>query len=241
MFDHSLMLSAICGPDGAPLGWALLSALFVAGLVGSVAHCAPMCGPFVLAQVSQNWGKLEISALCPRQRLRQGVLLPYHAGRLLTYSGLGAVAAMSGEILQAVPGLGWIPSALLVLGAALMLGQALKRLGIRMPFLSPNLGLARLANRVDRSTVSGGFLFGVVLGFLPCGFLYAALAVAASSGDPLTGAGAMLAFGLGTMPSLIGIGVAGQAFGRGWARFGPVLLMFNAAVLLAMALVRLDF
>ncbi len=239
MVDHNLMLSAICGPDGAPQGWALLSALFIAGLFGSVAHCVPMCGPFVLAQVSQNWTKIELSKICPRQRLRQGVLLPYHLGRLLTYSVLGAVAAMSGAVLQTVPGLGWIPSALLILGAVLMLGQALKRWGVSMPGLSPNLGFSRLANRVDRSTKLGGFLFGLVLGFLPCGFLYAALAVAASSGSALTGAGAMLAFGAGTMPSLIGLGVMGQLFGRDWARFGPALLMLNAAVLLLMAWLRL--
>ncbi len=247
MIDHSLMFSAICGPDGMPGGWALLSALFLAGLVGSVAHCAPMCGPFVLAQVSDNWAKLRPNQLCPRQRLRQGVLLPYHAGRLLTYALLGGLAAGSGAIIGAVPGFSLVPAVLLLAGAVLLLTQALKRLlppGWKLPSLSPNLGaaspsLARFAARIDRSTPLGGFLFGVVLGFLPCGFLYAALSVAASSADPLTGAGAMLAFGLGTAPALIGMGVIGQAFGRGWARFGPALLLLNSAVLALMAWQRL--
>jgi sulfite exporter TauE/SafE len=254
MADHSLMFAALCDPNGVPGGWTLFLTLFVAGLAGGVTHCAPMCGPFVLAQVSENWAKLRPSQLCSRQRLRQGVLLPYHAGRLLTYAGLGALAAGSGAALGAVPGLSRLPAVLLLIGAMLLLSQAIKRLvpaNWRLRGLSPNLAnlglglgaLARSAGRIDRSRPLGGFLFGVVLGFLPCGFLYAALSVAASSADAGTGALAMLAFGLGTAPNLIGLGIAGQAIGRNWgtalASAGPFLLLLNAAVLGAMAWQRL--
>jgi len=99
--------------------------------------------------------------------------------------------------------------------------------------------LSRLANRIDRDSPLGAVLFGVVLGFLPCGLLYAALAVAASTAGPLDGALAMLAFGLGTVPSLAALGVFGQMVGRHWgamvSRVGPVLLLLNAAILTVMA------
>jgi sulfite exporter TauE/SafE len=99
----------------------------------------------------------------------------------------------------------------------------------------------RTPHRPDRP--QDGLLLGRVLGFLPCGFLYGALAVAAASGSALRGALAMLAFGLGTVPSLVVVGVAGQAFGRAWQRsvaaVGPIVLVLNAVVLAALALVRL--
>ena len=91
-----------------------------------------------------------------------------------------------------------------------------------------------------RSTPSGGYPLGVVLGFLPCGFLYAALTTTAASGSPLLGALGMLAFGLGTVPALVAVGVAGHAAGRRWQRgvavAAPVAMLLNAALLTALAL-----
>jgi sulfite exporter TauE/SafE len=82
-------------------------------------------------------------------------------------------------------------------------------------------------------------LLGVTLGFLPCGFLYAAIAAAAASARPAMGAAAMLAFGLGTAPSLMVIGIVGNAAGRRWSRgitaAAPVLMVLNAILLLALA------
>ncbi len=252
MTDHLQMLLALCGPDGPGNGAALFAALFTAGLLGSVVHCAPMCGPFVLAQVSSRMQRISAAHLCERQRLTQGVLLPYHAGRLSIYALLGALAAASGGLAGALPGAQWLPSVLLILGAMLFLSQATRRLfpGWRPFGRLASQGaapwatkIATLARRIDRTRPAGGFLLGAVLGFLPCGFLYAALAVAASTGAPWRGAVAMLAFGLGTAPSLMVVGVAGQAGGRAWSRamtaLGPPLLLLNSVVLFVLAFARL--
>ena len=84
-----------------------------------------------------------------------------------------------------------------------------------------------------------GYALGVVLGFLPCGLIYAALAAAAAAGDPLRGAAAMAAFALGTMPGLIGVGWAGAVFARRWKRLAgvvaPLALLASAILLLATA------
>lgn len=248
MHDHLEMLSAWCGSAGG--GGGLLLAMLTAGLVGSVVHCAPMCGPFVLAQVSDRLARVPAARLCERQRVAAGMLLPYHAGRLTTYAALGAAAAGSGEAIARLPMMGWLPGALLLTGAALFIAQAVRRLAPRWhPFagLAPRGGaagpaagaIASLVRRIDRTRPVGGFYLGVVLGFLPCGFLYAALAVASAAGGPARGALAMAAFGLGTVPGLAVIGIAGHAAGRSWARLvaaaGPPLLLFNATVLLALA------
>src|SRR5204863_2024715 len=97
----------------------------------------------------------------------------------------------------------------------------------------------RLTGRMDRSTHLGGLLLGLALGFLPCGFLYAALAAASASGGPAAGALAMVTFGLGTVPSLVAVGIAGQAVGRRWHRaaasVAPAVMLLNAVLLTVLA------
>jgi uncharacterized protein len=103
--------------------------------------------------------------------------------------------------------------------------------------------IALSTRRIVRGSVLGEYLLGAALGFLPCGFLYAAIAAAAASARPLTGAATMVAFGLGTMPVLMVIGIAGHAAGRRWSRrvtvASPVLMVLNAALLLVLAWQRL--
>ena len=64
-------------------------------------------------------------------------------------------------------------------------------------------GLTRLATRgAGASDFGGRFVFGLANGLLPCGLVYAALAIPVASGEPLVGALSMVAFGLGTVPAL---------------------------------------
>jgi sulfite exporter TauE/SafE len=251
MQDHLAAFAALCGPDGAPFGWLLLGAMFVAGLAGSAAHCAAMCGPFVLAQMGARMQRLPAAGLCERARLREALLLPYHAGRIVTYALIGAAAASVGAASRAVatPLLGW----LLLAGAALLALQALARLRpgrwTRWRWTrwhGPGWAAApwrrRLA-RLDVTRPGGALLLGLALGALPCGFLYAAVAIAAGSGGPAAGALAMTAFGLGTAPMLIVVALAGPRagpIGSGWVRqAAPVLLLGNAGLLMLMAVGRL--
>lgn len=251
--SHSLhILAAWCGSSvgpGVPYG-SLLVALFVAGASGSLVHCIPMCGPFVLGQVSDRLACVPAGALCQAHRLRAGLLLPYHCGRMVTYIGLGALAALSGGGLARLPWLHRLSGALLLIGALLFLCQFLKRppgwprrlAGKAVARLSVRLG--RLAARIDRSRPQGGFLLGVLLGFLPCGLLYAALAVAAAAPSAWDGAIRMFGFGLGTVPSLVAVGIAGPAFGRsaqrGLIAIGRPVLLLNAALLVVLAAERLQ-
>lgn len=243
-------LAGLCSPPGSgtAAGAALLGGLLLAGLSGSVMHCVPMCGPFVLGQAADRMARMPASALCEAARLRGALLLPYHAGRLITYAGLGAVVATLGA--HALParaiGLLLIFAALLFLAHAARL--ALPMLGL--PGLAralPRLDaapagwagtLARLARRLrgsDGDSWTDGLLLGLVLGFLPCGMLYGALAAAATTGRAGGGALAMLAFGLGTVPALIAVALAGQAAGRAWQsamlRLAPAVMLLNAVVL----------
>jgi sulfite exporter TauE/SafE len=240
-------LGSLCTSEGALQG-GMLFGLFAAGAAGSVVHCGPMCGAFVLGQVSERMVRLPSAKLCEWQRLSNGMLLPYHAGRLTTYAGLGALAAGSAETFSKSAWFGSLSAVLLGIAALLFMTQALGRIwpsiggtdrGSR--FWGRMIGL--ITRRIARGSVLGEYLFGLTLGFLPCGFLYAALAAAAASGLPLIGAAAMAAFGLGTAPLLMVIGVAGNAAGQRWNRgvtaAAPVLMVLNAALLLVLAWQRL--
>ncbi|MCA9056350.1 MAG: sulfite exporter TauE/SafE family protein, partial [Planctomycetaceae bacterium] len=51
------------------------------------------------------------------------------------------------------------------------------------------------------------FLAGLMTGFLPCGLVYAFLALAAARTNPLEGMAVMTAFGLGTIPLMVLTGI----------------------------------
>ena len=224
-------LAAWCGP--APWSGGLLLGLFLAGAAGSTMHCVPMCGGFVLGQVADGIARLPAVSLCEWQRMRRGALLPYHLGRLTTYAGLGAVG---GTAMGRMPWFSFVSAALLLAGAALFLAHVARILpGLDRAPAGWTRTITRLAKRAG-----GGYLLGIVLGFLPCGFLYAALATTAASGNPLLGALGMLAFGLGTAPALMAVGIAGHAAGRRWQRgvaaAAPAVMLLNAALLTVLAL-----
>jgi hypothetical protein len=214
-------LAAWCGTQGAVSGavaGSIAAGMVVAGAAASPLHCAPMCGGFVLGQVSDRMARLPSAHLSECQRLRAASLPQYHLGRLTTYSALGFAAGGGGLAMQ---GMGGNAGVFLLIGAALLVLQAARRL---------RSGFALPLTRTLR-----GYPLGLALGFLPCGILYAALATAAATASPLYGALAMFCFGLGTVPALLAVGLlgaaAGHRFRRGLAALTPAVLLFNAGVL----------
>lgn len=247
--------------------WPLASAMFLTGLVGGFGHCTAMCGPFVLAQVAggiagrgarpgvgNGAGGAAVAAPMPvLARARGGLLIPYHLGRLTTYAGLGGLmAGLSGLIVMGT-GFRWVLALVLGIAALMFLGQALKGIARWVPALGrlPGAGGFPLAARIGGALSRplkpllaapggvNGYLLGLVLGFLPCGFLYAALASAVGTGSAAGGVLVMGAFALGTVPSLIAVGVLGSVAGAAWTRamqaLAPALMLFNAGVVGLMA------
>ena len=99
-------------------------ALFLAGLAGSLVHCIGMCGPFVLGQVIAD-SEHTTGDYGEWQRLAGAALLPYHFGRLTTYTALGFVAGGATALFAATTGFAWLSAALLAIAAVLLLLQAL--------------------------------------------------------------------------------------------------------------------
>ena len=156
-----------------------LSAAFVAGLVGSP-HCIGMCGAFAV--------------LCGG-RIRDTAM--WHVGRMTSYAVLGALAGAFGSL---VPGPSWV-AAVLSLGLMLWFAAGLAGLVPEPRLVIP--GLKRLGTALAGNPApTMRYAFGVVNGLLPCGLVYATLAVPVAIGRPLEGALAMAVFGLGTTPLL---------------------------------------
>ncbi|RVT96094.1 sulfite exporter TauE/SafE family protein [Rhodovarius crocodyli] len=216
------------GPGGV---LAMAGALFLAGLAGGFTHCAGMCAPFVLAQAGQGAGGPMLA------RLAGAALLPYHAGRMLGYGLLGALAGAGAGLVSGITGLRWLLAALLAVAALLMFAEAARRAGLRLPH-APKPAMPGMVRRLlDRPR--GGFTLGLLLSALPCGMLYGALAGAAASGSALGGFIGMAAFAAGTAPGLMGVALLGGFFSRAmgpWARrLAMGLFALNGAVLGGMA------
>lgn len=243
MSDWISRLLALCG-DGLSVAGneplALPVALFVAGLAGGALHCAGMCGPFVLGQVMA--GADDARRYGEWRRLGGAALAPYHLGRATTYAALGAGAGGATALFASTTGFAWLSSSFLVAAAMLLVAQAAGlALGRAVPWSG---ALSRLATPLSGShTAASRYGLGMLLGFLPCGLLYGALAAAAGSASMATGAAAMLAFALGTVPALVAVGWGGLLLRRRlretWRWVAAPVLVANAAVMLALASQRI--
>ncbi|MFP6814012.1 MAG: sulfite exporter TauE/SafE family protein [Moraxella sp.] len=178
--------------------WALFLAAFSMGLFGSP-HCLGMCGGIVTA--------FGLSMQHVSDSKKNGLILTYHVGRLISYSLLGLIASLVGvAIFQSImsnsaPRI--VLGAVLVLIGLAMLGlplfNQLEKVGMRFW-----QSLAPIRKKVFPIDSFGKALFaGLLWGFLPCGLVYGALMMAIAGNNVATGAALMFVFGLGTMPMLI--------------------------------------
>lgn len=222
----------------------LIGSLLLGGLAGGFTHCVGMCGPFVLSQVTAQLDTIPVRGASEWARLRGAALLPYHLGRLTTYGVLGVVAATLAMPLRQWSGFPLLASAFLVIAALLFLLQAVHLTHRVWPRWLPQPRLPEfvqpwLKRLFAAPTGWRGYGLGLLLGFLPCGLIYAALLAVAAKADPLVALFGMAAFALGTMPALLLVGVGGQyvtARWHPWFRYvAPILMGANAFVLLSVA------
>jgi sulfite exporter TauE/SafE len=182
--------------------FSLLSALLV-GLLGGV-HCVGMCGGIVAAFSFRADGTV------PPFRLHIG----YNLGRVLSYTLFGALAGGLGaslNLLHVRP----VQIALYLLAQCVMILLGLYLAGWNRWVLIFERAGGALWKRVQPlfrkflpvRNLPGAVLAGMVWGWLPCGLVYSMLVSALASGGAAGGAGLMLAFGLGTLPNLLGMGL----------------------------------
>ena len=204
--------------------------IFALGLVSSL-HCAAMCGPLVLSY-SLPLGARKF----PEQIFAH---LAYNLGRILTYSALGAIAGLLGSTVGFIGHLAGFENVaaitagiLMVIAGVLMLdllpGGKLQKFN---PLLYTSRFLKPLGKRISSNSPAGKFSLGLLLGFMPCGLIYAALFRSMATGTWLAGALTMTAFGLGTAVSLLGIGIFSSAMSLKIARYGNRIAAISVLLL----------
>lgn len=217
---------------GLTLGAALLLGFAASG------HCLAMCGGISAALGIATAKRTD-------GRPRASLLVAYQVGRMLSYALAGGLV---GGVLGFV--VGWLDidavrttlralSALALLAAALVAFGVLRDPGSRLGKLVwPRL--APIGRRLlPVTSVPRALGFGMVWGWMPCGFAYTMMLIAALEQDALRSAATMLAFGIGTAPAMIvaafgaqrAAGVAAGSVGRRVA--GAVLIGSAALTLLA--------
>ncbi|QSJ20017.1 sulfite exporter TauE/SafE family protein [Nostoc sp. UHCC 0702] len=206
--------------------------LTILGFLGSFGHCFGMCGPLTVAfslshqkatpqKVSRGQTSTLKKSSTWQEQLKFHLLL--NLGRMLSYALVGAGIGALGSVLLEGGQLAGIGSDFrrimaIITGVMLIwfgLGQVTPGLLPKLPILHPLLK----GNLHDR--LSGGMvklslqnswwtpmLLGMTWGLMPCGFLYAAQIKAAETGNLWMGTVTMLAFGLGTLPTMLGVGVS---------------------------------
>jgi sulfite exporter TauE/SafE len=174
------------------MNWSDLPLVFGLSLLASL-HCAQMCGPIVVSLSLVDAGR--------------GSCVAYNAGRVLTYSILGAIAGVIGQAFGSLGRLAGIEEAsalacgiLMVVGGLVMFGA------LRKPELIQIGPVRRAGKLLSRPGLRAKFALGTLLGFLPCGLIYAALLKSMSAGSAGAGAANMLVFGLGTAVPLLALG-----------------------------------
>ena len=195
------------------------------GFLGGFGHCVGMCAPFVLL-VSRRFA--APGAGCAAF----GAQLWYTGGRVLTYAVLGALAGFVGGVVELAGSLFGLQRAALVLAGAVLVLEALLGLAGTGPLADTRGGrlFARVSTALGRRIPGHPFGLGLLLGLLPCGLLYSALIAAVSRGGPLEGALALVAFGLGTAPALLGVSLADELLARRRALLDRLARLFLLAM-----------
>lgn len=195
-------------------GMLTLGAAVLLGLAAS-GHCLVMCGGISAAlgmAAAKNSGG----------RTRPPLLVGYQLGRISAYSLAGLLLAGTFGGLISVLDIETVRRTLRAASALALLLAALVAFG-RLRDPGSGIGrklwqrLAPLGRRLlPVNTLPRAFAFGMVWGWMPCGFVYSVLLVATLQLDAVRGAMTMAAFGLGTAPALLITALGAQRF-KGFA------------------------
>ncbi len=182
----------------------LISA-FLVGLLGGV-HCVGMCAGIVGA----------VSVHLPNHKSNINFLLAYNLGRILSYGLAGALAGLLGATSFFLNHILPIQQLLYGVTSLLLIGLGLYLAGIwhGITYLE-NSGqqlwkiLQPYSKRyIPVQKLSQAFMLGTLWGWLPCGMVYSILIGAIATGSAVRGGLLMIAFGLGTLPTLLTMGMS---------------------------------
>jgi sulfite exporter TauE/SafE len=198
---------------------------FMTGLLGS-GHCLGMCGGLV----SAFFMKLQARGPWP--------YLTYHAGRIGMYALVGLVAALLGAVLVSTGRLGLAQGVLQIVAGVIVILLGLDLLGvspIRNAWgFAPVAWLRRqFMTAARKGPIVGALIGGAINGMMPCSMTMAMAVQATTAPSPPEGMLLMLAFGAGTLPSMLSASFLFGKLGprlRGWLLKGAALFVIALGI-----------
>lgn len=211
------------------------------GIVSAFAVATPR-RPFPVAVATEGGVKSALADSGPR-------VLAFNSGRIASYMVAGALAGLLGSV-PAMINLATLQTAAFWLANLMLVALGLTLMNA-WHGLSRLEAVGRLAWRRVQPLIrrllpvqspAQALLLGGLWGWVPCGMVYSVLVTALLTGSPQQGALVMLAFGLGTLPLLFSMGMAGTTLQpllqKKSVRFAAGLLVLAFGVL---GLVRVGF
>ncbi len=186
--------------------------IFIIGLVAAVSTCLAVAGGLLLA-VAEKYNE-KYPQLQGWQKFKPH--LSFNLGRIVSYTVLGGLVGLLGSTLAITPK---ITGIITIAASVMMIVMGIQLLHI-FPWLNgiqikmPKFIAHRLYENESTPSTTRSFLFGGATFFLPCGFTQALQLYVLGTGSFTVGALTMLAFSLGTLPSLAGIGAI-SSFSKG--------------------------
>jgi uncharacterized protein len=205
----------------------LIGSAFVMGLAGSL-HCIGMCGPLALS--------LPVSHNNNYSRITGGLI--YNSGRILSYTSMGLIFGLLGNLIITTK---WQSGLSIALGIIILLYLLFPKRYFHFSssnYLSKAFMILRqqLGKLFKSKKLSSLLFIGVLNGFLPCGLVYLALTSSIISASPVNGGMFMLFFGLGTFPMMFATVLMGnylnQSLRQKIHRAVPALLFCMAVLLI---------
>lgn len=214
-------------------------AAFIMGFFGGT-HCVGMCGGIVgalsfgLAEEKRDdwWASFPY-------------ILAYNIGRLSSYALAGAIIGGISLLALDLSSIDQLKQTLKLVAGIFMLVLGLYLGGwwhglLRVEQLGQGLWrhLQPIGQRfMPVSTLRQALLLGMVWGWLPCGLVYSALILALTASSIQQGAMVMLSFGLGTLPTVMAMGLLASLFTsivrQQWIRqmAGAIVILFGLFML----------
>lgn len=186
----------------------LMTAVAVASLLGSL-HCVGMCGPFALWATAGGRNVRTISG--------------YHVGRLTTYLSAGLAAGVVGTAVSIGGQLAGFQMLAAKVAGVMLIVWGLAKLAMQTRSFANWVNRIQKPSRVaalismarplvaTRGEFGRGYLGGLLTTWLPCGWLYLFVLLAAGTGDVIYALATMAAFWLGSLPALTGLLVGARS------------------------------
>jgi sulfite exporter TauE/SafE len=203
---------------------------FITGLLGGV-HCIGMCGGIVAAlSLGANPSGAVSFAGSPanqhhkisKRHSKLAILFGYNLGRIAGYVVAGVFVAGLSAALVDLTGVDTVKQVLAVVASLFMIALGLYLAGLWQGLAKIEVLGSGIWKRIQPftkrfmpvQTIQQAIPLGFLWGWLPCGLVYTALTWTLSASSALEGGLIMLAFGLGTLPNLLAMGILAERLSR---------------------------